>query len=145
MSKFDFKAVILRLKKTDLALPLANIAKNDFVNNFAKEGFDGVKWKEPKRKIPGEPAYEYPKNKGLSRRTKPTLSMSGRLRRDVVNSVNTGHKNSLLSYTLVVNNPYAEYHDMGTKTLPRRQIVGTTEALNKKLLDRIMAEFDKIW
>lgn len=133
------------LKKVDLALPLANIAKNDFLNNFKQEGFNGQKWKTPKRKIPGTPAYKYPKNKGLSRRTKPTLSGTGRLRRDVANSVNSGKKNSNLSYTLVVNNPYAEYHDNGTGSLPRRQFIGTTESLNRQLMGRIIKELDKIW
>jgi hypothetical protein len=110
MNKFNFDQVAKEMKSLDLSLDLANTAKNEFLNNFKTESFGTEKWQNVKRRIDGTPEYKYPKTKGLSRRVKPILTNTGRLRRDVSNSVNTGHKNNNLSYTLIVENDYAEYN-----------------------------------
>ena len=144
-NKFNFDLVIKRMKDLDISLYLANTAKTDFMNNFKEQGFDGAKWKEVKRRISGTPAYEYPKKKGISRRTKPILTNTGRLRRDVSNSVKNGAKNSNLSYTLIVNNPYAGYLNEGTNRVPQRRFVGLTKKLNDALLQKIMQKTNKIW
>jgi phage gpG-like protein len=146
-NQFDFRRVQIRLKEAEkgLSLSLANVAKNDFLNNFREQGFNGQKWREVQRRIAGTKAYSG--NKDLGKRTRAILQGkgSGRLRKDVANSVSNGIKNSELSYTLIVNNEYASFHNDGTKRIPQRQFVGMTEKLNKKLLNKINEKFSKIW
>lgn len=135
------------MQKIDISLDLANTAKNEFLQNFADQGFDGKPWKEVKRRTPGTNAFKYPKTKDPGRRTRAILQGkgSGRLRRDVANSVSSGHRNGNLSYTLVVNNPYAGYHNEGSGKLPQRQFVGMTRKLNNKLLKKIFEKTKSIW
>lgn len=129
-NKFNFGQIARKFKSLDLSLDMANTAKNEFLNNFRKESFDGKAWQ---------------KRKSDKQAGRKLLVKSGRLRRDVSNSVSAGHKNSNLSYTLVVNNPYAEYNNEGTYKLPKRQFVGMTPELNKKLLLKINQKTNKIW
>ena len=70
---------------------------------------------------------------------------SGRLRKDVSNSVTTGHKNNNLSYTLIVKNPYAGYLNDGTDRMVQRQFVGTTPELRRKILLKIDQLTRRIW
>lgn len=144
-NKFNFDKILKNMKSIDISLDLANTVKNEFMSNFKNQGFNGQKWKEVQRRIEGTPEYKYPKSKGTSRRTSAILVRSGKLRRDVSNSVSTGHKNNNLSYTLVVNNPYAEIHNEGTNKIPRRQFIGMTPELNKKLLTKISQKIGTIW
>lgn len=129
-NKFNFDKVLRNFKNIDLSLDMANTAKNEFMNNFREQGFDGKRWNPRKN------------NKDSGRNL---LVKTGRLRRDVSNSVNTGKKNSNLSYTLVVNNGYAIYNNEGTNKIPKRQFVGMTQTLNKKLLNKISQRISKIW
>jgi phage gpG-like protein len=146
-SQFDFRRVQIRLKEAEkgLSLSLANIAKNEFLNNFREQGFNGKKWREVQRRISGTKAHSGKKDKGKRTRAILQGKGSGRLRKDVANSVNNGVKNSELSYTLVVGNEYASYHNDGTSKIPQRQFVGMTEKLNKKILNKINEKFIKIW
>jgi phage gpG-like protein len=129
-NNFNFGEIASKIKSIDLSLDMANTAKNDFLNNFKTQSFEGKAWK--KRKSTKDPGRNL-------------LVKSGRLRRDVSNSVSTGHKNSNLSYTLVVNNPYAGYNNEGTNKMPQRQFVGMTPELNKKLLLKISQRLNKVW
>ena len=129
-NKFNFGAMANKLKSIDLSLDIANTAKNDFLANFKKESFDGRAWQ---------------KRKSDKQAGRNLLVKTGRLRRDVSNSVAEGHKNSNLSYTLVVNNPYAAFNNEGTNKMPQRQFVGMTSELNKKLLIKINQRVIKIW
>ena len=146
-TQFDFRRIQIRLKEAEkgLSLALANVAKNEFMNNFREQGFNGQKWQEVQRRIEGTKAYKG--RKDLGKRTRAILQGkgSGRLRKDVANSVSTGVKNSELSYTLIVKNPYASYHNDGTGKIPQRQFVGMTARLNKKILNKIDEKFSKIW
>lgn len=146
-TQFDFNRIQTRLKEAEkgLSLSLANVAKNDFLNNFREQGFNGQKWREVQRRIAGTRAYAG--NKDLGKRTRAILQGkgSGRLRKDVANSVSNGIKHSELSYTLIVKNEYSNYHNEGTAKIPQRQFVGMTEKLNKKLLNKINEKFSKIW
>jgi len=129
-NKFNFDRVIRNMQSIDLSLDMANTAKNEFMSNFRNQSFDNNKWKPRKN------------NKDAGRNL---LVKTGRLRRDVSNSVSTGIKNSNLSYTLIVNNPYAIYNNEGTDRMPKRQFVGMTNTLNKKLLNKISSKLSKIW
>ncbi len=129
-NKFNFGQISAKFKSLDLSLLMANTAKNDFLDNFRKESFEGKAWQ---------------KRKSDKQAGRKLLVKTGRLRRDVSNSVSEGHKNSNLSYTLVVNNPYASYNNEGTYKLPQRQFVGMTPELNKKLLLKINQKIMRIW
>jgi len=129
-NKFNFGKISAKFKSLDLSLLMANTAKNDFLDNFRKESFEGKAWQ---------------KRKSDKQAGRKLLVKTGRLRRDVSNSVSEGHKNSNLSYTLVVNNPYASYNNEGTYKLPQRQFVGMTPELNKKLLLKINQKIMRIW
>lgn len=145
--RFQFERTIVKLRQNQqgLSLLMANLAKNSFLDNFKEQGFDGKKWKEVQRRIAGTKAYAG--NKDSGKRTRAILQGkgSGRLRRDVANSVSNGHKNGELSYTLVVDNPYAGYHNDGTSRIPQRQFVGMTEKLNKQIIEKINAKIMEIW
>jgi phage gpG-like protein len=146
-NQFNFKRVQQNFKQAEkgLSLALANVAKNEFIDNFRQQGFNGQKWQEVQRRIAGTKAFRGKKD--LGKRTRAILQGkgSGRLRKDVANSVSNGVKNSEFSYTLIVNNEYASYHNDGTKRIPKRQFVGMTPKLNKKLLNKINEKFSKIW
>lgn len=129
-NRFNFGEIAQKIKSIDLSLDLANTAKNEFLNNFKTQSFNGKPWQ---------------KRKSTKDAGRNLLVKSGRLRRDVSNSVSTGHKNSNMSYTLIVNNPYADYNNEGTGRLPKRQFVGTTEELNKKLLLKINQRLKQAW
>lgn len=150
MSKFGFDIVKANLEKTRTEVPLilANEAKNAFLKNFDDQGYDGNTWETPKRRIPGEPEYEYPKTKGLGRRTKNTLIGTGRGRIDVANSVEAGYAIPN-GYVGVVKNEYMGFHNDGTIQdgghLPQRQFVGFPETLTQHLRDKASEVIDKIW
>jgi hypothetical protein len=141
-SKFNFDVIAGAIKKSrpELMLIMANAAKNEFLNNFRQQGFGANKWQEVKRRIPGTPEYKYPKDKDPGRHTRDILigKGSGRLRKDVANSVTTGHPVPD-GYVMVVNNDYGIYHNEGDANLPKRQFVGTTPELTAVLKNKIVA------
>lgn len=142
MNKFNLDKVAQRFKGIDLSLDMANVAKNEFLDNFKAQGFNGNKWQEvQRRKSKKGPFQAILQGKG-----------SGRLRKDVANSVSRGRKNSRLSYTLIVENPYAAVHNEGLQSgrgkgfkMPKRQFVGTTSALRKKIGIKIQQKLRPIW
>lgn len=132
MNKFNFDEVKRRARSVKLDLILANTAKNEFLKNFKDEGFDGNKWKKRKKTIGDKPILIGQKR-------------GGKLRKDVANSVSTGHSNGRNSYTLVVENEYAIYHNEGIGNMRKRQFVGLTKNLNTKLLLKVKQNYDMIW
>lgn len=154
MSKFNFDRVRQNIEQVNKDLPplLANDAQNYFLDSFKKQGWNGSNWEEVKRRMPDEPAYKYPKGKGLSRRTKPILIGTGRLRREVSNlSANARVSYSAFNFkvTLKINEnmvPYALYNNYGIKDrLPQRKFMGDSPDLRRILRRRITSYLDKIW
>jgi phage gpG-like protein len=152
-NSFNFDKIAQRIKSIDLSLDMANTAKMDFIQNFRNQSFNGKKWAEVERR---KPETEWYKRGTQSDRNRAILQGkgSGRLRGDVENSVKTGHKNGNLSYTLIVNNPYAAVHNEGLNAkiygkksfkMPQRQFIGMTPELNKKLLLKISQRLNKAW
>jgi hypothetical protein len=79
--KKDFERLKQKLPKE-----ISDESRSFFLKNFDKQGFDDSsvqKWKEVQRRVPGTNPYKYPKSKKLSRRTKPILVGTGRLRRSI--------------------------------------------------------------
>jgi hypothetical protein len=144
MNRFNFDKIIARLErqKDGLGLKLANVAKNEFLGNFKEQGFNGKKWQDVKRRT--NPTKKDIRT-GASTRAILQGKGSGRLRKDVANSVASGHKISNTGYTLKVDNPYAGYLNEGTEKMPKRQFVGTTPRLNNKLLNKVNQEIKIIW
>ena len=48
-NRFNFDKVLAKWQATDISLGVANVAKNDFLNNFREQGFNGNKWEERKK------------------------------------------------------------------------------------------------
>lgn len=139
-----FAEVQRKIIATKKVLPriMANQAQNFFVMSFRKQGFDGDGWREVKRRIPDTAEYKYPAKKGLSRRTKPILIGTGRLRRKVANSVVLAHWPLI---RLVVDLPYAAAHNDGTANIPQRQYMGQNQELTDLQRKTIDIYFDKVW
>jgi phage gpG-like protein len=150
MSKFGFDRVLKNLEQTKKELPkvIANDAKLFFLKSFEQQGWEGVSWKQPQRKIPGTKAYKYPKKGADARHTRAILVQSGALRRAVATSLRTA------TWQLIrfeVNLPYAAIHNFGLKlgrgtgNMPMRKYMGdsiTLRKLQRAKIDRAMGE---IW
>ena len=141
----SFTEVAEKIEATKRVLPkiIANQAQNYFVKSWDLQGFDGRKWKEVKRRIEDEDAYKYPKEKGLSRRTRPILiGETGSLRRKTANSVAVA---SWPIVKLIVDLPYAAAQNEGNQHLPKRQYIGQTRELTKMQNETIDKYFEKVW
>lgn len=142
--KFNFAEVKRKIELTKKQLPIviAKETEKAFVENFAKQGFFGKAWQVPQRRIAGTSAYKYPKKRGLSRRTKPTLTLTGRLRR----AVNTSTRVKTFELIkMVVSLPYAARHNDGLDGMPQRQFMGEHPELTKIQKGIITKFFDKVW
>jgi phage gpG-like protein len=143
-NKFNFAEVKRKIELTKKQLPaiLAKETEKAFVENFYQGGFFGKKWQVPQRRVPGTNAYKYPKKGGFSRRTKPTLTMTGRLRQ----AVNTSTRVKTFELIkLVVDLKYAARHNDGLDGMPKRQFMGEHPELTKKQKAIITKFFDKVW
>jgi len=142
---FLFDQVRNRLAITKRVLPvkLANQVERHFTEAFDKGGLDEYRWQEVKRRIPGENAYKYPKKKGLSRRTKPILTMSGTLRRKVSRSIVSSTWSSILLQVRDLN--YAKRHNEGLDGMPARPFMKQTVVLTTMQKTLIDDEMKKIW
>lgn len=133
--RFKFDVIAKRLKSVSLNMmrEIAMEHKNLYLDNFQQQGWDGKKWQEVNRRIKGTPEYEYPKKKGLKRRTRPILVGKGALRRAVNSSIKSITTNKI---SFVVDLPYAAIHNEGTrmkngKKMPKRQYMGESRATNE--------------
>jgi phage gpG-like protein len=143
-NKFNFAEVKKRIVQTKRELPkiLAEEAVKAFEKNFQDGGFFGQKWDEVQRRTEGTNAYKYPKKRKLSRRTKPILTLSGRLRRAVTTSTRTKTWDLI---KLVVETPYAQRHNEGLDGMPQRQFMADSPVLRKQQAETIKKYFDKVW
>lgn len=139
---FDKLKTNLLQMKTELPPILANQAQNFFVGTFTKQSWDGVGWKEVKRRQEGTDEYKYPKTKGLSRRTSPILVRTGRLRRAVSNSIKSA---TFQSVRLVVDLPYAAAQNDGNEHITRRRFMGNSPLLVAQQKEKIKQYIDKLW
>lgn len=142
---FDGLKGFIQTVRDRLPTLLANQAQNYFVSSFDKQGFDGQKWPEVQRRIPGTLAYKYPVKTDLSRRTRMILIGKGatKLRRAVNNSVRV---KTWPLVQLVVDLDYAKAHNEGNPrhNLPKRQFMGQTDELTQIQKDLIKRELDKV-
>ena len=128
--------------KPKLPQEIAAIAQSSFVKNFNSESFFGKKWKEVQRRQEGTKAYKYPKTKKLSRRVKPILVGTGKLKREVNSSIREANFNKI---RLGVDLPYAAAQNEGTANIPQREFMGNSPVLEKKIKDKIRKSISEIF
>lgn len=144
-NKFELDKLLNSVSRVKREVPivLANQAQNYFVSSFRKQGWsDTGAWQEVQRRISGTPEYKYPAFKGLSRRTKPILVMSGRLRRAVSSSIREATFDRI---RLIVPLPYAAAQNYGTNKIVARKFMGDSRELREKQLRLIKTSFDKVF
>lgn len=128
------------LFKQKIPKAVGMIAVSVFKGNFVKQGFDGKKWKDVQRRIPTTKTYRYASD---AQRTKAILSgKTGRL-------MNGIHIASISADKVVIstdkNISYAQYHNEGTKKIPKRQFMGNSKELNQKIQKLIANELKKVF
>jgi|ERR1035437_8679548 phage gpG-like protein len=100
-------------------------AKNHFVDNFAKQGFDGNKWERRKSE----------KDSGRA-----ILVKTGDLR----NSIQVGMIDST-SVTIKSDVPYASYINDGTDKMPARKILGESKELDRIIVKEVEKKINSIF
>lgn len=126
-----------------LSHELGNESRNHFVDSWRNQGFTDRslrKWKEVKRRIQGTKEYKYPKKKGIGRRTRAILVKSGNLRRSV-RILEYAKKYVVLGSDLA----YAGVHNAGSDTMPKRQFVGRSHALESRMQKIITNRVNKMF
>jgi hypothetical protein len=138
-NKFKLDQIKKEFQQLKQSLPrqIADESRSFFMKNWDKQGFDDSsvdKWEEVQRRIPGTNPYKYPKSKGLSRRSKPILVNTSRLRRSI-RVTQISFPRSVIS----TDTPYAKYVN------DKRKFVGRSRNLDRrvhKLIDsKIMSLF----
>ena len=143
-NKFEFDKVFDKLQQMKPKLPqeIAAIAQSSFVKNFNDESFFGKKWQQVQRRQEGTKAYKYPKTKKLSRRVKPILIGTGKLKREVNSSIRQA---TFEEIRLGVDLPYAAAQNEGTNKIPQREFMGNSPILEKKIKDKIKKSISQIF
>lgn len=106
-NKLDMTKVVARWKKAKEQLPklLTSVSKNTFVDSWKKQGWDGEKWKEVKRRTPGTRAYN---SATKAARTRAILVQSSALSKSIVINSQT-----FARMVISTNVPYAQIHNEG--------------------------------
>lgn len=141
--KLDFSAAIKELekRKSDLPKTVANTAVNFYVNNFNKAEWEGVKWKEVKRREKGGDNSDAKRGilKGKTRSLYLALKKS-------VRSANWK------GVRFGIDLSYAAVHNEGLKAgrgkgfiMPKRKFIGNNMLLNKKLDKLIFTSIKSIF
>jgi len=140
---FKKKLEAFNALKQNLPKLLGTEAKNNFQDNFTKQGFEGDKWTEVQRRIEGTNAYKYPKITGLGRRTKAILSQTGKLKKDI--QVKTTSFGKTVVGTSSITEDYAMAHNEGTAAIPQRKFIGGSQNLTNKMKEIIFKELKKLF
>ena len=101
---------------------IAILAKSHFDGNFTRQGFDGVKWQEVKRRL-GKGKGRDATRAILSGKTK-TLAKSIYIK-----------SASLKRIVIASSSKYGAVHNYGTNKIPQRKFLGNSQVLNKKILN----------
>lgn len=133
---FNFNRKIKELQKVKANLPaqIGNIAKRHFLQSFRDGGFTDTTlnpW--AKRKALDKSDRARGDNRAL-------LVKTGHLRGSIRVRLATFQRIEIGAYGV----PYAKYHNQGTNKLPKRQFIGRSNALDKKIKAKINREFKTI-
>jgi phage gpG-like protein len=144
---FKFGVIVKRYDSValDMMREIAMANKNHFLQTFKNQAWDGKQWAEVNRRTPGTKEYEYPKSKGLKRRTRPILVGKGSLRRQVNSSIKLVNRSRIL---FMVDLPYAAVHNEGGRIrggvkLAKRQYMGQNKQTDKLTKDIIKKYVNK--
>lgn len=144
-NNFNFKNIVAKFNanKVDLPLKLSKVAHDYFLSSMTKSMWNGERYVEVKRRMPGTPEYNYPKDRDLPRRTRaPLLGKSRNLFKSIVNSQ---RKATWEEVRLGSDVPYAQYQNEGTENIPQRKFMGHSEQLDKLHKQEIKKNFDKVF
>lgn len=138
---FPFSIWMTRLRdsKDNIATKLAEAGRDFFVRQFdAAQWTDRTpeQWEEVQRNIPGTSANRYNRYAG-----NPPLVNSGELRQALVDCIKEKRWDNI---HWEVDNDYAEYHNDGTATIPKRQFMGDSYELNNILAKVLEDEIIRI-
>jgi phage gpG-like protein len=131
---FEQKIREFQLSKRTLPAIIGNMAKRHFVEGFRKGGFTDITfdpWAERKKKDRVD---------GNGTNTRAILVKNGHLRRSIRVRVATFSLIEIGAYNI----PYAVFHNTGAGKMPKRQFIGESATLNRKIKARINKEFKDI-
>lgn len=128
--RWNFPKVIKRVNAMKRSIPrrISIIMKKHFEDNFKKQGFvdEGLSpWKARKRKETGP--------------RRNILAKSGDLKDSIAVRSATFKRIAVGSYGL----KYARRHNRGLKGMPKRQFVGPSSTMNRKISKLINSELSK--
>ena len=149
-NKFNLKGAEKKARKAleNAVVEIGNTAKNFFVENFRKQGFDDKsvqKWKPRKRTT-----YKTKSGKLVDDTTRAILVKEGDLRRSIIRVPNR----AAMSVKIQTNLDYAKIHNEGLMgkafgkhpfKMPKRQFIGDSYNLNEKVKAVIVKRLDKIF
>lgn len=119
----------LRDSKDNIATQIAEAGRDFFLEEFDAQSWDGNKWEEVKRNLPG--------NEGMKYAGLPILVNTGSLRQGVVDCIKEKRWNNI---HWQVDVDYAKYHNDGDNKLGiQRQFIGDSYEL-KKRCEKILEE-----
>lgn len=126
----NLETVVRKLKKT-LPRQIANIAKNHYLDGFRRGG------KQTDDSLTGW-AKRKKEDKGKKRRA--ILVKTSALEKDL-DVRKTTFREIVLGTSDDV--PYGEYHNEGTDKMPRREFLGDSKKLDRKIVKFANAQFEK--
>ena len=131
---FEQKIREFQLAKRTLPAVIGNMAKRHFVDSFRKGGFTDITldpWAKRKKKD---------RSDRNTTRTRAILVKNGHLRRSIRVRVATFNLIEIGAYNI----PYAVFHNTGVGKMPKRQFIGESATLSRKIKARINKEFKDI-
>lgn len=122
MKQFEAIIAAFNMAKDVMADKIITATRDQFVKNIDTASFDGKPWQTVKKDTAEGKSYKY--------YGKPPLQNTGQLKNAVYNSIVGRTWNNM---KIVVDNPYAEYQNSGTETIPARPFVGESNELNSTI------------
>lgn len=147
-NKFNMKGMEQKARKAleNAVVEVGNTAKNFFVENFRKQGFDDKtvqRWKPRKRTT-----YRTKSGRIVNDTTRAILVKTGDLRRSIIRVPNRAAMSVKIQTDLI----YAKVHNDGLRAgrgkgfiMPKRQFIGDSYNLNDKVKAVIVKRLDKVF
>ena len=147
-NKFNLKGAEQKARKAleNAVVEIGNTAKNFFVENFRKQGFDDKtvqRWKPRKRTT-----YRTKSGRIVNDTTRAILVKEGDLRRSIIRVPNRAAMSVKIQTDLI----YAKVHNEGLRAgrgkgfiMPKRQFMGDSYNLNEQVKKVIVKRLDKIF
>lgn len=136
--EFDFKGKLKQFDRFRRQMPkiLGNMARNHFLEGFRKGGGQTNAsrggWKKRKPALSERQAR---RDQGRA-----ILVKSGNMRADIqVRGLGTDRV-----VVNVINIPYARYHNFGTQRIPKREFIGKSDVLEKRMIFVINLELKRL-